>query len=239
MKEPTLRELAEELERTRVESVRYRRALEDLLSNLSSENMPEVHERLSSDEDKIDKVVGEGESGAEIRADEIITAINGATGKIAGARFSLGGATAGGLSVGEDGKLTLTTSGEEKITLVLKAAAGVESVTCRPDVIEIIREPSADVRYTGRVGAGSLLQSSERESNGTHISHESRLDEFGMTLHTTVDNGTTTRDDEARYSADGIQLPALATNTVEYDGSTMYRLCVDRDGNLVAVYETE
>lgn len=239
MKEPTLRELAEELERTRVESARYRRVLEDLLSNLSAENMPEVHERLSTDEEKIDKVVGEGESGAEIRADEIITAINGANGKISGGRFSLGGATAGGLSIGEDGKLTLTTAGEETITLILKTSAGVKSVTCRPDGMEIIREPSADVRYTGRFGAGDLVQSSVRLGSGSHISHESRLNEYGMTLHTTVDNGTTARDDTASYTADGIQLPALAENPVEYDGATMFRLCVDRDGNLVAVYETE
>ncbi len=239
MKEPTLKELAEELERTRVESVRYRRALEDLLSNLSAENMPEVHERLSSDEDKIDKVVGEGESGAEIRADEIITAINGATGKIAGGRFSLGGATAGGLSIGEDGKLTLTTSGEETITLVLKTSAGTQSVTCRPDLIEIIREPSADVRYTGRFGAGDIAQSAVRESNGILSDYESHLDESGLRVTAHINNSSVSYTDEAHYTADGIQLPALAARPVEYDAGTMYRVCVDSDGNFVAAYETE
>lgn len=92
--ELTLASLAREVARLRIENARYRRYLEDLLTNLDEENMPTVSARLATLAAGLALLLTAGDGGQVINGDALIAALNAASGRLAGARLSLDGASA-------------------------------------------------------------------------------------------------------------------------------------------------
>lgn len=69
--------LSKELAALRDEAVKSRRTQQDLLANLTDENMPEVSSRITETQDSISLVVGGSGGGKAILALNIVDAING------------------------------------------------------------------------------------------------------------------------------------------------------------------
>ncbi len=84
MQEDALREALTALENVRLESVRLRRRVLDLIYNLDEENMPAVIERIKRAERKIEEEIArtdllfgvDGEGGSTVKGDVLVDTIN-------------------------------------------------------------------------------------------------------------------------------------------------------------------